>query len=320
MDGEDLELFAQSVQRATRDHTGQALDLALRDLGWTEALTFEPRAAVATLFASQGANNTTSSAISHVLTHALGLDNKAEAGAVLPVIGQWDPPGVVNDNGLHVEGLATVSAREHESVLVVALTEGADRAFVVSTTSLAFEPVGGIDPHGGLLRVVGADIEATSDLGPTTAPWTSGVARARVAVAHELVGASRAMLELAREHALGRVQFGRPISSFQAVRHRLAETLVAIDMAQAMLDSAWLDETDDTAAMAKAVAGRQARVTARHCQQVLAGIGFTTEHPLHRYIQRTLLLDGLFGSAVSLTRALGEQITRTGQLPPLLPL
>ena len=49
--------------------------------------------------------------------------------------------------------------------------------------------------------------------------------------------------------------------------------------------------------MAKAVAGRQARTAARHCQQVLAGIGFTTEHPLHHYIRRTLVLDGLLGSA-----------------------
>jgi alkylation response protein AidB-like acyl-CoA dehydrogenase len=91
-------------------------------------------------------------------------------------------------------------------------------------------------------------------------------------------------------------------------------------MAEAMLDAAWLDTTEDTAAMAKAVAGRQARVAARHCQQVLAGIGFTTEHPLHLYVRRTLLLDGLFGTAVSLTRVLGEQIMSVGQLPPLLPL
>ena len=47
--------------------------------------------------------------------------------------------------------------------------------------------------------------------------------------------------------------------------------------------------------MAKAVAGRQARTTARHCQQVLAGIGFTTEHPLHHYVRRTLVLDALLG-------------------------
>ena len=127
------------------------------------------------------------------------------------------------------------------------------------------------------------------------------MALGRLAVAHELVGASRAMLELACEHARGRIQFDRPIASFQAVRHRLAETLVAIAMAEAMLDAAWLDRRPDTSAMAKAVAGRQARTAARHCQQVLAGIGFTVEHPFHRYVRRTLVLDALLGTAASLT-------------------
>ena len=53
-------------------------------------------------------------------------------------------------------------------------------------------------------------------------------------------GASRTMLDLAREHAVERVQFDRPIAGFQAVRHRLAETLVAIEAADAALDAAWL--------------------------------------------------------------------------------
>jgi alkylation response protein AidB-like acyl-CoA dehydrogenase len=139
-------------------------------------------------------------------------------------------------------------------------------------------------------------------------------------VAHELVGASRTMLDLACEHARSRIQFGRPIGSFQAVRHRLAEALVGIDMAGAMIDSAWLDRAPRTAAMAKAVAGRQARTTARHCQQVLAGIGFTTEHPLHRYVRRTLVLDALLGSGTALTRELGAEVISTTRLPALPPL
>ncbi len=91
-------------------------------------------------------------------------------------------------------------------------------------------------------------------------------------------------------------------------------------MAEAVLDAAWLDGSPGTAAMAKAVAGRTARTTARHCQQVLAGIGFTTEHPLHLYVRRTPVLDGLFGGASTLTRALGHQLIEGRQLPALLPL
>ena len=72
--------------------------------------------------------------------------------------------------------------------------------------------------------------------------------------------------------------------------------------------------------MAKAVAGRSARTAARHCQQVLAGIGFTTEHPLQRSIKRALVLDQLLGSSNLLTKELGEQLVTTRELPPLVPL
>ncbi len=128
------------------------------------------------------------------------------------------------------------------------------------------------------------------------------------------------MLQLAGQHALDRIQFGHPISSFQAVRHRLADTLVAIEAAEGALGSAWEVGSPPAAAMAKALAGRSARTAARHCQQVLGGIGFTTEHHLHRYVRRTLVLDELFGSARTLTRDLGDELLTTRSLPPLPPL
>jgi len=320
MDGEALELFERSLDNATKEHTGQALDAALEDVGWHDALALELRAAISIFFALQGANNVSSSALCHVVRHALGLSARPEAGVVLPAIGRWDPPGTLNGRGLRVNGLAPLTLGVQESAIVMAATERGDIAVVVPTASLTLDAVSGIDPSCGLLRVTGEDIPTDEDLGLTASDWISAVALARLSVAHELVGASRKMLQLAREHARGRIQFGRPISSFQAIRHRLADTLVAIETADAMLDSAWLDATPNTAAMAKAVAGRHARTTARHCQQVLAGIGFTTEHPLHLYIQRALLLDGLFGTSASLTRALGEEVIRSAQLPPLLPL
>lgn len=320
MDGEDLALFTRSIRKATQEQTGPALDAALEEIGWSDTLTSEPRDAIATLFTCQGADNATSSALGRVVLHTLGLDDTPEVGVVLPAIGQWLPAGTVDANGLQVRGLVPADLRSRQSALVIASAGHADHAYLVPTTSLALDRIGGIDPQYGLWHVAGVDLQGTSDLGPTATPWTSAVALARLAIAHELVGAARTMLKLAREHALGRTQFGRSISSFQAIRHRLAETLVAVEMADAMLDAAWLDGTEDTAAMAKALAGRQARTAARHCQQVLAGIGFTKEHPLHRSLQRTILLDGLFGTSVSLTRSLGEQIVGTAQLPPLLPL
>ncbi len=174
----------------------------------------------------------------------------------------------------------------------------------------------GIDPDLGLVEVHG---EVTiADASPVD--WSAGVQLAQLALAHELVGVSHRALALAREHALERVQFGQPIAKFQAVRHRLAETLVAIETAVAVLDAAWIEPSPVAAAMAKATAGRSARVVAKHCQQVLAGIGFTDEHDLHRFLRRIWSLEQLFGSSATLTKQLGHDLLATRQLPPLLPL
>jgi alkylation response protein AidB-like acyl-CoA dehydrogenase len=175
-------------------------------------------------------------------------------------------------------------------------------------------PIAGMAPALDLVEVT-ADV-ALDIVGPVD--WTAGVAAAHLALAHELVGTSRTMLRLAREHALEREQFGRPIASFQAIRHRLAEALIAVEAAQAAADSAW--DAPGTEMLAKAVAGRSARIVARHAQQVLAGMGFTTEHHLHRYVRRALVLDGLFGSSRMLAREVGDQALRTRQLPRPIPL
>lgn len=137
-----------------------------------------------------------------------------------------------------------------------------------------------------------------------------------------LVGTSRAMLSLARQHAVDRVQFGRHISSFQAIRHRLAETLVAIEGAEATLQAATdCDDPEGLASLlAKAAAGQAALTSARHCQQILGGIGFTAEHPLHHHIKRSLILDGLLGNARELTRKAGNVLVATGSAPRLAQL
>ncbi|HKY67739.1 MAG TPA: acyl-CoA dehydrogenase family protein, partial [Acidimicrobiales bacterium] len=193
-------------------------------------------------------------------------------------------------------------------------------ATVVDTADLEVRTVGGLDPRLGIAEVAGSDVPATARTDPPPAAWSHAVAAGQRAVGHELVGASRTMLGLAREHALERVQFGRPIAMFQAVRHRLAEAYVAVEAADAALAAAWDDGTPLTAAMAKAVAGRCARTVSRHCQQVLAGIGFTTEHDLHLYVRRVIVLDRLLGDSRSLTRRLGEDLLARRSLPSILPL
>ena len=76
----------------------------------------------------------------------------------------------------------------------------------------------------------------------------------------------------------------------------------------------------ETAALAKAVAGRTARTVAAHCQQVLAGIGFTTEHPFHRFLKRTLALEGLFGSADEIVLDVGRRLLAARRVPTLIEL
>ena len=143
------------------------------------------------------------------------------------------------------------------------------------------------------------------------------LAAGRLALGWWLLGTGRAMLDLARSHALERLQFGRPVASFQAVRHRLAETLVALDGAEATLVAA---HDDLGALLAKAAAGQAAVTAARHCQQVLGGMGFTAEHGLHRHIKRALVLDGLLGSALELTREAGALLLERRSAPRLIDL
>jgi hypothetical protein len=146
------------------------------------------------------------------------------------------------------------------------------------------------------------------------------LAAGRRALGWWLVGSSRAMLSLARQHAMDRVQFGRPVASFQAIRHRLADTLVAIEGAEATLQVSSPESGDLGALLAKAAAGQAALTAARHCQQVLGGIGFTAEHELHRHVKRSFFLDGLLGSARELTREAGAVLRASRTAPRLTQL
>ena len=128
------------------------------------------------------------------------------------------------------------------------------------------------------------------------------------------------MLDAARTHAVDREQFGRSVASFQAVRHKLAESLVAIEGA-ASVANACTDNVDPLlAAVAKSLAGKAARTTATNAQQVLAGIGFTTDHEFHRWLKRTLVVDTVLGSSSSIPTEIGTELLARGGAPRLLEL
>ena len=316
MDREERALFAKGVQDATARGTGADLDAALAVLGWADALALDERAAVADLFEAQGRAGVTSGALDVVLARALG----APVGpVVLPPLGRTAPPGRLHDGTITVQGLGTTRVGGEGSAHVVCAADGGAVLATVELPGLARRVIRGLDPELGLVEVSGTPAPVTTRTIPS-ALWDDAVAAGQRAIAHELVGAAAAMLELARQHALDRIQFGVPIASFQAVRHRLADSLVAVESARGALDAAWEAGSPFDAAVAKAISGRGARLVARHAQQVLAGIGFTLEHPLHGYVRRVRVLDGLLGDARSLTRELGERLLRERALPAILPL
>lgn len=130
-----------------------------------------------------------------------------------------------------------------------------------------------------------------------------GPERAAALLAGEAVGVAARAMDFAVDHAKVREQFGRPIGSFQAVAHQLAEGYVELELARSLaLRAAWLvgeggNSGEQASALACAViAGRRAAV--RCCEiaiQTLGGMGVTWEHPLHLWFRRALWLEAFAG-------------------------
>ena len=128
--------------------------------------------------------------------------------------------------------------------------------------------------------------------------------RAAAATSAELLGSSSRVLEMSVAYAKDRHQFGKPIGSFQAVKHRLADALVDVEaMRSSVYFAAWsLGAGEVTASLAASAAkawcsDASARVMASGLQ-VHGGIGFTWEHDLHLYVKRSQLDQTSWGDAV----------------------
>jgi hypothetical protein len=297
MDAADLAAFTTSLRQAAQRH-GSDFDNGLEEVGWREALVDDPAAARA-VFVVLGELNLSSSALDDVLLHALGHRPEPDTAVLIAPY----PIGT--------RRLATASH-------IVSVDE--DGVIPIPPDAPTLRKVAGVDPEGGWVELGGSfEVHVMGGCVPTP-QRDKALAAGRLAIATELAAASRAMLDLAREHAVTRIQFGRPIASFQAVRHRLADALVALAAADAAVDAGWEETTPYTAAMAKAIAGRSSRTVARHAQQVLAGMGFTNEHAFHRYFRRVLVLDQLPGSAAEISAAMGADALRSRAIPEMLTL
>jgi alkylation response protein AidB-like acyl-CoA dehydrogenase len=142
----------------------------------------------------------------------------------------------------------------------------------------------------------------------TPLPGPRDIARARAALAAEAVGVAERALELGVAHARTREQFGRPVGVYQAVSHKLADTYADVELARSLAYwAAWCVAEDDeqarlAASAAKAFATEAAVTACERSIQVHGGVGFTWEHPLHRFYKRALWLEG-FGLRPSELRA-----------------
>jgi alkylation response protein AidB-like acyl-CoA dehydrogenase len=121
----------------------------------------------------------------------------------------------------------------------------------------------------------------------------------RSLLAAELVGVAQRCLDMTVEYAKQRVQFGRAIGSFQAVKQRAADMLIKVELARSAAQHAASDEEDraTSAALAKAYCAEAATAVAADAIQLHGGVGFTWEHDAHLYLKRAITDDELLGPA-----------------------
>lgn len=207
---------------------------------------------------------------------------------------------------------AVVDGATADEVVVIARGEAGLGAFVVPAADLEATGRTLLDPT---LPVADLRIDAVAVDGERVlvAPGSAHVERAlvrageeaTVAMAAMTVGACRRIFEVTLDYAKQREQYGRPIGSFQALKHRLVELYLAVERATALVYFAALTIAEDTSeratasAAAKAAAGDCQRLVAEDGLQLHGGIGFTWEYDLHFLLKRAKAGEVLFGSAVA---------------------
>jgi alkylation response protein AidB-like acyl-CoA dehydrogenase len=187
------------------------------------------------------------------------------------------------------------------AALVVLRTPGGLRIY--ERADLAFEPCATIDGSRGLARLAarpadGAGTLLSSDPKVIETAWRRGV----LATSALLNGLSTRMLDLTVGYVKQREQFGVPIGSFQAIKHALANALVAVEFARPLaLAAAWAQaagapESAAQVSAAKVAASDAARLITRTAIQCHGAIGYTTEYDLHLYAKRAWALIPSWGS------------------------
>jgi alkylation response protein AidB-like acyl-CoA dehydrogenase len=241
-------------------------------------------------------------------------------------LGTWDltlADGILQGNAGTVLGGASAD--------LILMRVGDDVVIVpADAAGLTLEGGSDLDPTRRSVAATAAGI-AVESANIIAGAATRAVALARTLGAAEAVGGASACVDLAVEYAKQRVQFGRTIGTFQAIKHHCANMLVAAELATAVVwDAARAadgsadgsaDEFSLVAAMAATLAFEPFVHNAQMNIQVHGGIGFTWEHDAHLYLRRALVLNGVLGTprdAEDVTTLIGNGTTRevTLDLPP----
>ncbi|MFL5829350.1 MAG: acyl-CoA dehydrogenase family protein [Solirubrobacteraceae bacterium] len=262
---------------------------------------------------------------------ALGADGGFPEGAAVALAllesgsGSWlDEPATVAwrapENHYVVDGekVGVEQADLAELVALSARTEDGPALVLAPTAAFRLEPRASFDPTLPIsaasfrdLKVSGVSV-VTGSAGRAT--LTRLQSAGAILAAAEASGAAETILQLARDYAGERRQFGRSIASFQALRHLLADMYVraasgfsAVLYAAAAFDEG-AEDAQRTASVAKAYVSRGARQVAHGAMQVFGGIAFTDEHPAHRFLRRITVRSQQFGDAAHHERALGRAL------------
>jgi alkylation response protein AidB-like acyl-CoA dehydrogenase len=195
----------------------------------------------------------------------------------------------------HVADVILVPARRGASLAVYVVDAAAP--------GVSIKPLTSMDPGTRLGQVTldAAAVAAEAMLPAEAVPFL--LERGAVAAAAEMLGAARRCLDMAVEYAKVREQFGQPIGSFQAIRHRCAEMLLDVENSHAATYyAAWAlasgaEDGPLAASVAKSYVNDATRKVCGDAIQVHGGIGFTWEYDLHLYFKRAKALEPLYGDA-----------------------
>ncbi len=233
--------------------------------------------------------------------------------ALAEASGRWDEAGVTleaspsggRDWTLDGEKRYVTDGHVADLVLVVARTAAGVSVFAVERGAAGFDatPVTTMDQtrKQATLRFSGTPARLVGTDGQGWAAVSKMLDKAAVALAAEQVGGAQRVLEMAVDYAKVRVQFGRPIGSFQAIKHKCADMLLEVESAKsAAYYAGWAasednDELPVVASLAKSYCSEAYFHAAAENIQVHGGIGFTWEHPAHLYFKRAKSSELLFG-------------------------